>query len=379
MLGTGRLGLSPRLALTVLVAAFVAFLLGAPSAQAASLTVTINQAAGQADPTSGSSIEFTAQFSHSVTGFTASDIDLSGSTAGGTLTVTVSGGTSLYTVTVSGMTSSGTVVASIPAGAAQNGAESNSQSTATDNTVTWKEPHVAVTINQAAGQPDPTSGSTIQFTATFSQPVTGFDAHDVSLAGSTAGGTLGVAVTGGPSVYTVTVVGMTTAGTVVASIPAGAAQNSSSQQSLASTSTDDTVTWDPSAGSGSGGAGSGGGSTSPTPKVNPSLTLLSACSAKHPCATDKKGKALKLRVSCSAAAPCSGQATVVLKKKTLGKVIFKLAAGATGTLRVPLGPSAAHLLASKPKLTAKLDIVLGSSSNAFPVTFGLPTTKVPRT
>ena len=64
----------------------------------------------------------------------------------------------------------------------------------------------------------------------------------MSFVGSTVGGTLAAAVSGtGPS-YTVTVTGMSGTGTVVASIPAGAASDAAGNASLASTSTDNTVT-----------------------------------------------------------------------------------------------------------------------------------------
>jgi hypothetical protein len=59
---------------------------------AANPTVTINQASGPADPTSGSAIQFNATFSAPVTGFTAADVDLSSSTALGTLIATVTRG-----------------------------------------------------------------------------------------------------------------------------------------------------------------------------------------------------------------------------------------------------------------------------------------------
>src|SRR5207249_726412 len=84
-------------------------------------TVTINQAVGQADPTSASPINFTAVFSEPVSGFTGADVAIGG-TALGAKTVTVSGGPSTYNVAVSGMTSSGTVIASIPASVAQDAA-----------------------------------------------------------------------------------------------------------------------------------------------------------------------------------------------------------------------------------------------------------------
>jgi hypothetical protein len=46
----------------------------------------------------------------------------------------------------------------------------------------------SVSIEQASGQPDPTNASPINFTATFSEPVTGFDENDVNV-GGTAGAT----------------------------------------------------------------------------------------------------------------------------------------------------------------------------------------------
>src|SRR5213594_1824359 len=209
-------------------------------------TVTINQAAGQADPTSASPINFTAAFSEPVSGFTGTDVTLSG-TAGGTKTVTVSGGPSTYTVAVSGMTTGGTVIATIAAGVANDAAGNlNTASTSTDNSVSFTPPDTTpptVTINQAAGQADPTSASPINFTAVFSEPVSGFTGTDVTI-GGTAGGTKTVTVTGGPSTYTVAVSGMSSAGTVIASISAGVAQDAAGNLNTASTSTDNSVSFD---------------------------------------------------------------------------------------------------------------------------------------
>jgi Big-like domain-containing protein len=130
-------------------------------------SVTINQAAGQADPTTASPINFTVVFSEAVSGFTGADVTISG-TAGGTKTATVSGGPSTYNVAVSGMTSSGTVIASIAAGVAQDAAGNpNTASTSTDNTVSFDATAPSVTINQAAGQADPTTASPINFTVVF--------------------------------------------------------------------------------------------------------------------------------------------------------------------------------------------------------------------
>src|SRR5437879_4258102 len=100
------------------------------------LTVTINQGAGQNDPTNGSSIVFHVQFREAVTGFNGADIFFTGSTASGTLTanVTDDGDGANYTVSVSGMTSDGTVLVDIPADAAQDAAGNTSAaSTSGDN------------------------------------------------------------------------------------------------------------------------------------------------------------------------------------------------------------------------------------------------------
>ena len=207
-------------------------------------TVTINSAVGQPDPTSGGPISFVVTFSKPVTGFTASDVDFTGSTAGGTLVATVNGSGPEYTISVTGMTTNGTVVATIPAGAALDaGNQPNAASTSTDNTVQFTAGPPTVTINQATAQTDPSSAASITFTVQFSEPVTGFTAADILFTGSTATGTLAANITGTGPLYTVTVTGMTGSGNVVVTIPAAAATDGDANPSAASTSTDNTVSW----------------------------------------------------------------------------------------------------------------------------------------
>ncbi len=205
-------------------------------------TVTIDQGAGQPDPVTVGPIEFTVHFSEVVNGFDNSDISFADSTVAGTLLATVTGAGADYTVTVNGMTGEGTVVASIPADACADAAgNGNAASTSSDNVVNFDNELPTVTINQATGQDDPTNLPSIAFDVKFSEAVTGFTADDVSLLGSTAGGTLVASVTGSGDTYTVTVTGITSGGLVVASVPAGAASDSAGNLSLASTSTDNTV------------------------------------------------------------------------------------------------------------------------------------------
>jgi hypothetical protein len=99
-----------------------------------------------------------------------------------------------------------------------------------------------VTINQAAAQDDPTNASPINFTVVFSEVVTDFATGDVSLSG-TAGATTAT-VTGSGTTYNVAVSGMTGDGTVIATIAADQAHDAASNGNEASTSTDNTVTYD---------------------------------------------------------------------------------------------------------------------------------------
>ncbi|MDB9519100.1 Calx-beta domain-containing protein [Roseofilum reptotaenium CS-1145] len=98
-----------------------------------------------------------------------------------------------------------------------------------------------VTVEQAVSQGDPTTNSPINYTVTFSEPVTGFATGDVTL-GGTAGATIAT-VTGSGTTYNVAVSGMTGNGTVIGSLAAGVATDIAGNANTASTSTDNMVTF----------------------------------------------------------------------------------------------------------------------------------------
>ncbi|GAB2527357.1 hypothetical protein GCM10027189_02630 [Rufibacter soli] len=98
----------------------------------------------------------------------------------------------------------------------------------------------SVTINQALNQADPTTLSPVNFTVVFNESVIGFTSSDITLsapAGATA------SVTGSGKNYNVAVSGMTTDGTVTASINANVAQNTIGNGNTASTSIDNSITY----------------------------------------------------------------------------------------------------------------------------------------
>jgi len=136
--------------------------------------VTVNQASGQADPTSGSPIHFTAVFTEPVTGFTNGDVTLSGTAGATTVVVTEIGpnNDTTYDVAVSGMTSDGTVIANIGANAATDAAgNGNTASSSTDNTVAFIADGIPpdTTIDSTPSNPSNDTSPSFSFSGTDNQ------------------------------------------------------------------------------------------------------------------------------------------------------------------------------------------------------------------
>lgn len=201
-------------------------------------TVTVEQKAGQNDPTNDAPILFTVTFSEDVSGFTNADVNVSSGTA------VLTEGPKIYTVSVNGM-ADGILTVSVPANAAIDIAgNNNSASTSGDNAVTFDTTAPTVTINKKAGQSDPAATSPIEFTVVFSEDVTGFTNSDVLLSG-TANPSSAVVTSVSATTYNVAVSGMTKGGTVTAALASGAAKDAALNESLAGTSSDNIVEYDP--------------------------------------------------------------------------------------------------------------------------------------
>ena len=202
-------------------------------------------------PTNAASVSWTVLFSESVTGVDASDFILAttGAVTGATIT-TVSGSGSQCATTASTGTGTGTLGLNLvdndpilDLSANRLGGTGLGNGNFTGQSYTLDKTAPTVTINQASGQADPTGTTPVNFTVTFSEPVTGFTASDISFVGSTAGGALTAVVSGTGPIYNVAVSGMTGTGTVVVNVLAGAATDAAGNASLASTSTDNAVTY----------------------------------------------------------------------------------------------------------------------------------------
>ncbi|MBI3096757.1 MAG: hypothetical protein HYY93_00705, partial [Planctomycetes bacterium] len=176
--------------------------------------------------TSASSITFTMTFSEAVSGLLAGEVAITNGTAGA-----LSGGPTVYTIPVT-PSGQGAVTCQVTASAAQDAA-GNNNTVSNNASVTYDSiaPTVAVTPDGTS-----TSASSITFTMTFSEAVTGLTAGEITLTNGTAG-----SLAGGPTVYTIPVT-PTGQGAVTCQVIASAAQDAAGNNSTASNTAN--VTYD---------------------------------------------------------------------------------------------------------------------------------------
>jgi LPXTG-site transpeptidase (sortase) family protein len=212
--------------------------------------VSFTRYGGASNPTSNDTLYFLATFNEDVINVNTSDFSVNGSTA--TVTGVLQLTPSTYRLTVSGgdlAGYNGDVGVDLASGQDITDLATNPLPTGepvTDETWAVDNAGSTVAIDQAGTQADPTNTSPINFTAMFSEAVTGFDGSDVALSG-TAGATTANVTEIAPNdgtTYNVAVSGMTSDGTVIADVNANAAQDTGGNDSAASTSTDNQVTYD---------------------------------------------------------------------------------------------------------------------------------------
>ncbi|MEG4037710.1 Ig-like domain-containing protein, partial [Microcoleus sp. S36b_A4] len=157
--------------------------------------------------TTNAAFDVTATFSESVTGFIATDVNLTNSTISN---FTGSGTTYTFTVTP---TATGNVTVDIPAATATDTVgNNNTAATQLVRTADITAPTVALTSTSPT-----TTNAAFDVTATFSESVTGFTDTDVTVANGTVSG-----FTGSGTTYTFTVT-PTATGNVTVDIPAATA------------------------------------------------------------------------------------------------------------------------------------------------------------
>lgn len=197
------------------------------------------------NPTNQGSVQYAVQFSEPVTGVHATNFGLTTSGVSGASIGTVSGNGTDWTVTVNTGSGDGTIQLPMVNSTDVTDQVGYAVSNLTFNGFTYTIDKTAptVTIDEAAGQADPTDVSPIVFQVSFNEPVENFGEPDIDLSNSTAPGTLVAQVFGAYALYTVEVTGMTGNGTVVLDIAANAANDPAGNQSGAPTLIDNTVTY----------------------------------------------------------------------------------------------------------------------------------------
>lgn len=116
-----------------------------------------------------------------------------------------------------------------------------------DEVLTTVQDGFSSTFAQAVGQSDPAGTSPLRFTVTFGQAISAatFVPADLVL-GGTAGGSLTASIGSVSStVFTVTMTGMTTSGTVTIALPADRVQAAGGINNLASAGGDASIAWQP--------------------------------------------------------------------------------------------------------------------------------------
>ncbi|MBI3358313.1 MAG: autotransporter-associated beta strand repeat-containing protein [Nitrospirae bacterium] len=161
------------------------------------------------DPTNAASVNFTVTFNDSVTGVDATDFVLTTSGVSGASVGTVTGSGTTYTVPVNTGSGSGTIRLDITdndtivSGGNPLGGTGVQNFTSGETFTIDKTAPTVLSVNRAGL--DPTGTATVDFTATFSESVTGVDTTDFSLTTTGVAGTSITTVSGSGAIYTVTV------------------------------------------------------------------------------------------------------------------------------------------------------------------------------
>ncbi|OQY30813.1 MAG: hypothetical protein B6I38_06815 [Anaerolineaceae bacterium 4572_5.1] len=215
--------------------------------------VTINQASEQADPASATPVNFEiiSPEEIDVSTFTVDDItqSASGTVSNSLITwsITDSGDHKTFTLSAERVAENGTLIPSIDGSNVMDLAGNPIIVVAgLDDTVTFNDNiFPTVTVNQASGQGDPTSALPIDFAVVFSEPIISsiFTTSDITQSGSATGITWSITNSGDDQNFTLSATSVTGTGTLIPSIAANRVTDIIGNDNLASTSTDNTVSY----------------------------------------------------------------------------------------------------------------------------------------
>ena len=151
--------------------------------------LSINQRPAQLDPSNTLPISFDVVFSEPIktNSFTASDINNLGTASNVQWSITDSGDHKNFLLQAIGLGSAGTIIPNVQSILVEDLVGNlNYASTATDNNVLYDNTPPTLTINQASGQLDPTASLPIEFDVIFSEAISAasFTVADITNTGS---------------------------------------------------------------------------------------------------------------------------------------------------------------------------------------------------
>ena len=160
-----------------------------------------------ANPTSATSVDFTVNFTESVTGVGTNDFTLTTTgVSGPSITGVTGSGSGPYTVSVNTGTGSGTIRLDAIDNATITDGVGNAFTTGfTTGEVYTVDKSAPSVLSVVRADPNPNRNASVNYTVTFSQSVTGVDTTDFALTTTGVTGTSVSGVTGSGTTYTVTV------------------------------------------------------------------------------------------------------------------------------------------------------------------------------
>lgn len=195
-------------------------------------------------------VNFSVTFSEPInaSSFIPSDIDDSASTPLGiTIIWTISDSGDHQNFTLSAITNiqDATISAQILASQVTDLAGNNNILSAVVSAILNDHTSPTVTVNQSSTQTDPTSSFPINFTVLFSEPINPsvFTTSDITQNGTATGVTWSLVNSGDNTTFTLSVTAATGFGTLIPSITANRVTDWSGNNNIASTSTDNSVTY----------------------------------------------------------------------------------------------------------------------------------------
>ncbi len=175
-------------------------------------------------PTNATSLAYTTTFSEPVSGLAAGDFAISGTATGWSVTDVSGSGAGPYTITLTGG-GAGTVILTLNANTVSDGASTGPASPSTAATVIVDQTVPSVSAFTAPASP--TAETSLAYTTTFSEPVSGLAAGDFAISGTATGWSVTDVSGSGAGPYTITLTGGG-AGTVILTLNANTVSDGAS-------------------------------------------------------------------------------------------------------------------------------------------------------